>query len=62
LHQHALPAVDLVVNAKPKARGAAGAELRASLTELWKMVIDHEIAGNDFGRREDSGPKRRGSG
>jgi ribonuclease P protein component len=38
LHQHALPAVDLVVNAKPKARGAPAAELHASLAGLWKKV------------------------
>src|ERR1700677_3507879 len=60
LHPHALPAVDVLVNAKPRARGPPGTELRASLAELWKMVIDHKIAGNDFGRREESGPKRRG--
>jgi ribonuclease P protein component len=44
LHQHALPAVDVVVNARPKARGASGAELRASLAELWQMVIEHPTA------------------
>lgn len=40
LHQHALPAVDLVVSARPKARGAPGAELHASLAALWKQVIE----------------------
>jgi ribonuclease P protein component len=40
LHQHAMPAVDLVVSAKPSARGAAGRELRASLAELWRKVIE----------------------
>ncbi|MFZ0499686.1 MAG: ribonuclease P protein component [Steroidobacteraceae bacterium] len=45
LHQHALPAVDLVVNAKPQARGASGAELRAGLAELWQRVIEHKTAG-----------------
>ena len=60
LHQHALPSVDLVVSARPKARGAPGAELHASLVELWKNIIDHKIAGSDFGRREAPGPKGRG--
>jgi ribonuclease P protein component len=59
LHQHALPSVDLVVNARPKARGASGAELRASLLELWKMLIEHKAAGKDFGRSEVSGPNDR---
>lgn len=40
LHQHVLPSVDLVVNARPKARGAPGTELHASLVGLWKKVID----------------------
>jgi ribonuclease P protein component len=40
LHQHTLPAVDLVVSARPKARGAPGAELHASLVDLWKKVIE----------------------
>jgi ribonuclease P protein component len=40
MHQHALPAVDLVVSARPQARGAPGAELRASLADLWKKVIE----------------------
>ena len=40
LHQHALPSVDLVVSARPKARGAPGAELHASLATLWKKVIE----------------------
>ncbi|MBS0579315.1 MAG: ribonuclease P protein component [Proteobacteria bacterium] len=38
LHQHALPAVDLVVSARAPARAAPGALLRASLDGLWKKV------------------------
>ena len=38
LHQHELPAVDLVVSMRPGARTAASAELRASLAALWKRV------------------------
>ena len=60
LHQHSLPAVDLVVSARPKARGAPGAELHASLAALWRNIIDHKIAGSDFGRRGAPGPKGRG--
>jgi ribonuclease P protein component len=44
LHQAALPALDIVVSAKPKARGAAAAELRASLAALWKTISEHPIA------------------
>ncbi len=40
LHQHQLPAVDLVVSARGQARDAAGAELRASLGSLWKKVTE----------------------
>lgn len=40
LHQHALPAVDLVVSARPSSRGVSGAELHASLAELWRKVIE----------------------
>jgi ribonuclease P protein component len=40
LHQEALPSVDLVVSARPKARGAPGTELHASLVGLWKKVIE----------------------
>ena len=40
LHQHELPAVDLVVSARARARDAAGAELRASLLSLWKKVTE----------------------
>jgi ribonuclease P protein component len=39
LHQHELPAVDLVVSARSRARGAAGGELRASLQALWSEVV-----------------------
>ena len=38
LHQHQLPSVDLVVSARPRSRGAPGAELRASLDALWEKV------------------------
>ena len=38
LHQHELPAVDLVVSARGRARDAAAAELRASLSALWQKV------------------------
>jgi ribonuclease P protein component len=33
-----LPAVDLVVNAKPAAASAEAAALRASLAQLWRRV------------------------
>lgn len=39
LHQHELPAVDVVVSARSRARGTAGAELRASLQALWGEVV-----------------------
>jgi ribonuclease P protein component len=38
LHQHALPAVDVVVSARSRARGVANGELRASLEKLWELV------------------------
>lgn len=38
LHQAQLPALDLVVSARAAARGAAAAELRASLEALWQQV------------------------
>lgn len=38
VHQHELPAVDLVVSARPAARTAARAALHASLAVLWKKV------------------------
>jgi ribonuclease P protein component len=40
LHQHSLPAVDLIVSARARAKGAAAAELRASLAGLWKKVTE----------------------
>jgi len=40
LHQHELPAVDLVVSARDQARNAPGAELRASLAALWQKVAE----------------------
>lgn len=38
LHQHALPAVDLIISARGRAKGARGPELHASLADLWKKV------------------------
>ena len=38
LNQHELPAVDLVVSARGRARDAAGTELRVSLLSLWKKL------------------------
>ena len=38
LYQHELPALDLVVSARPRARDAQAAELRRSLSELWKSI------------------------
>ena len=38
LHQHELPAVDLVVSARARARGAANPELRSAIEELWRKV------------------------
>ncbi|MBV8308670.1 MAG: ribonuclease P protein component [Gammaproteobacteria bacterium] len=38
LHQRELPAMDLVVSARPAARGASAESLRASLAALWKKV------------------------
>jgi ribonuclease P protein component len=37
-HQHTLPALDLVVGCRPRARTAAANELRASLALLWRKV------------------------
>ena len=38
LRQHELPDVDLVVSARPRAKDAPAAELRASLDGLWDKV------------------------
>jgi ribonuclease P protein component len=38
LRQHELPPVDLVVSARPGAKGVAAAALRASLDGLWDKV------------------------
>ena len=38
LHQHELPALDLVVSARARARGASSALLRAQLEPLWREV------------------------
>ena len=40
LHQHELPAADLVVSARPSARTAAAGALRESLAALWKKVSE----------------------
>ena len=40
LNQRALPAVDIVVSARPKAHGAPGEQLRVSLAELWRQVSE----------------------
>jgi ribonuclease P protein component len=40
LHQRELPAVDLVVSARPAARAASGQTLHASLAALWKKVSE----------------------
>jgi len=51
LRQHDLPVVDVVVSARPRARGAAGAELRASLEELWDKVKAQCGSSNDTTNR-----------
>jgi ribonuclease P protein component len=38
LHQRELPALDLIVSARPRAAGAPGAALRASLAALWRKA------------------------
>jgi ribonuclease P protein component len=38
VYQRELPAADLIVSARNRARGAAAPDLRASLVELWKKV------------------------
>jgi ribonuclease P protein component len=38
LNQHELPALDLVVSARNRARGVAGRELRESLADLWARI------------------------
>ena len=38
LRQHELPGVDLVISARPRAKEASRAELRASLDGLWDKV------------------------
>jgi ribonuclease P protein component len=38
LNQHDLPAVDIVVSARPRSRDATNAELRAGIQELWGKV------------------------
>jgi ribonuclease P protein component len=40
LHQHELPAVDLIISARARAKDAARQELHASLLALWKKVND----------------------
>ena len=38
LHQHELPACDLIVSAQPRARLATSTELRSSLDAMWAKV------------------------
>ena len=38
LHQHELPAVDVVVNARARCRDAGSAELSGSLKHLWGQI------------------------
>jgi ribonuclease P protein component len=38
LNQLDLPAADIVVNARPRSRGATNAELRSAIEELWGKV------------------------
>jgi ribonuclease P protein component len=38
LHQHELPAADIVVSARTRARGAPNGELRGAIEELWRKV------------------------
>lgn len=38
LHQHALPAADIVVSARAKAKDATNEELFASLKRLWGQI------------------------
>jgi ribonuclease P protein component len=40
LHQHEIPALDIVVSARERARHAPGPELHASLAALWKKVTE----------------------
>jgi ribonuclease P protein component len=40
LHQHLLPMVDLVVNARPAAAGASHAATEASLAGHWRRVSE----------------------
>ena len=40
LHQHQLPALDIVVSMRPGARSAEPAALRASLISLWQRIAD----------------------
>jgi ribonuclease P protein component len=40
LHQLELPAVDLVVSARSRARGVAGKAMHESLAGLWKKVAE----------------------
>lgn len=45
LHQLELPAVDLVVSARPPARGAPAAQLQASLAALWQKISEQWAGG-----------------
>jgi len=38
LHQHELPSVDVVVNARARCRDADSGDLTSSLTKLWGQI------------------------
>jgi ribonuclease P protein component len=38
MHRQELPAVDVLVTAKPAARAAKNAEIFASLEQLWRVI------------------------
>lgn len=44
MHQYELPAVDLVVSARSRAKDATGQQLRDSLAELWQIVASKSHA------------------
>jgi ribonuclease P protein component len=47
LHQYELPAVDLVISARSRARDATGAELHENLVALWKSVSGWALPANN---------------
>jgi len=44
LHQHELPAADIVVSARTRARGTPNKELRAGIEELWRKVKEQCVS------------------